>query len=228
MAVAAASAMAAENPVLVNASGGAVTGLSVTGASETGTVPTLQTTVTGAAKIECTKGEKSSATVTTTTGGTGMTSGSGTVTFTGCKTAAGSCENTGAAGSKEITGTVSVLLVWVGKEANKTIGLLFSILPFNGSTTGNNLLSFVCSGELIDVQGSFIALTKTKIGESFTKGKVIAKAVNGVQEDSTYTENGVTGTNTLYSNQNHGPFAKAGEEIETEETYSTIVKVIEN
>jgi hypothetical protein len=229
MAVAAASAMAAENPVLVKSNGEAVTNVTATGASVAGTVSTLQTTAVGAGKVECTKGETSRATVSTRAEGTGMTSGTATVTFTGCKTAAGSCENTGPAGSKEITGTVSMLLVWVGKEANKTIGLLFSTLPYTGSPgSQNGLLSSICSGELVDIQGSFIALTKTKIGEASTHGSVIAKSTGGRQEDLTYTENGVTGTNTIYSNQNHGAFSAAGEEIETEETYSTIVKVIES
>jgi hypothetical protein len=234
VAVAAASAMAAENPVLVKSNSEAVTNVAVSGASVAATSPTLQTTAVGSAKIECTKGETSSGKLTTKleSPGTGMTSGSGTVTFKGCKTAAGGCENTGAAGSKEITGTVSILLVWVGKESNKTIGLLFSILPFNGTAgSGNQLLSFLCSGELVDVQGSFIALTNQKLNVASTKASVIAKARAGAvghQEDLTYTENGVEGTNTLYSNANHGPFNVAAEEIETEETYSTIVKVIEN
>jgi hypothetical protein len=65
------------------------------------------------------KNETSSGTLSTKLEGPGMTSGSGTVKFTGCKTAAGGCENTGAAGSKEITGTVSSLLVWVGKESGR-------------------------------------------------------------------------------------------------------------
>jgi hypothetical protein len=229
MAVAAASAMAAaENPVLVNAAGGAVTNVSVTGKSLEGTVPTWQTTATGAAKIECTKGETSSGKLTTKLEGTGMTSGSETVTFNGCKTAAGECENAGA-GSKEITGTLSILLVWVGKESNKTIGLLFSILPYTGLPgSQNQLLSFVCSGELLDFQGSFITLTKQTINVASTKGSVIAKGTNGKQQDLTYTESGIEGTNTAYSDQNHGPFGVAAWELETEETYSTIVKVINN
>ena len=228
MAGTAASAMAAENPVAVNSSGGAITGVTVTGKSVAATVPTLQTTSVGAAKIECTKGETSSGTLTTNLTGTGKTSGTGTVKFTGCKTAAGECENAGA-GTKEVTGTVSTLLVWVGKESNKTIGLLFSILPYTGLPgSQNGLLSVICSGELIDIQGSFIELTKTKIGELSTSGSVIAQAASGMQEDLTYTENGKEGTNTLYSNQNHGAVNVAGMEIETEETYSTRVKVIEN
>jgi hypothetical protein len=61
-----------------------------------------------------------------------------------------------------------------------------------------------------------------------THGSVIATATGGNQEDLTYTENGKEGTNTLYSNQNHGGFGRAGMSLETEETYSTRVKVIEN
>jgi hypothetical protein len=228
MAGTAASAMAAENPVAVNSSGEAITDGSVSGKSVGTTVPTLQTTSVGAARIECTKGETSSGTLTTNLTGTGKTSGTVTVKFTGCKTAAGECENAGA-GTKEVTGTVSTLLVWVGKESNKTIGLLFSILPYTGLPgSQNNLLSLVCSSELVDAQGSFIALTKAKLGELSTHGSVIATAKSGRQEDLTYTENGKEGTNTLYSNQNHGAFEMAGEEIETEETYSTSVRVIEN
>jgi hypothetical protein len=226
MAVAAASAMAAKNPVLVYSNGTAATNVSTKGVEVAGGIPTLQTTAVGGAQFECST-LSSVGTLNTTLEGDGKTSGAGTLTFTKCKTAAGECENKGA-GTKEITGTVSILLVWVGKESNKTIGLLFSILPFSGTPgSQNGLLSYVCSGALIDVQGSFIALTKTKIGELSTSGSVVAKATEANQEDLTYTRNGVEGTNTLYSNSAGGAFAKAGAEIETEETYSTSVKVVE-
>jgi hypothetical protein len=207
MAVASASALAVENPVLVNSSGSAATNVSVTG-KQTGTsVPTLQTTAPGAAQVECASSE-SSATLNTSLAGTGMTSGNGTVTFKKCKTAAGKCANKG---TEEITGTVSILLVWVGKESNKTVGILISILPFTGSPgSQNGLLSFKCSGVLVDVQGSFIALTNKALNVLSTTALLIAKATNGSQQDLTYTENGVTGTNPLYSNSGGGAFAKAG------------------
>jgi hypothetical protein len=223
-AIAATSAVAAENPVLVNSAGGAVTNVEVKG---TAGESFLQSTETGGPKIECTS-EASTAKLTTTLTGTGMTSGSSTVTFKGCKSAAGKCKNTATEG--EITGTVSVLLVWVGTEANKTIGVLISILPYTGTPgSQNGLLSFTCSGTLSDVQGSFIALTSRKLNELFTTGTLIARLKGeGKQEDKTYTENGITGTNTLYSKKGAGAPFESGEDIENAETYTTSVKVIEN
>src|ERR1700691_2166285 len=137
MAVTAASAMGANsNPVLLKSNGEAVTNLSVT---SSGGESFLQATAGTKAKIEC-KTEKSTGTATTKLEGNGMTSGSGTVTFTGCKNAAGKCSNKA---TGEITGTVSTLLVWVGSQANKTIGVLISILPYTGiAGSQNQLLSF--------------------------------------------------------------------------------------
>jgi hypothetical protein len=224
LAVASASAVAAENPVLVNSAGGAVTNVSVKGTDPT--VSRLKPTATGTATVECAS-EESATTLTTTLAGTGMTSGTSKVTFKKCKTAAGKCANTG---TEEITGTVSVLLVWVGKESEKKPGILVSILPYRGNPGSgtNQLLSFKCSGALVDVEGSFIALTSSALNELSTTSKLIAKQKEGVQEDQKYTENGVEGTNSLYSNQGGGPFGPAGEEVETEETYTTSVKIIEN
>jgi len=228
LAIAATSAMAAENPVLVKPNGEGVTNVEVKG---TAGLSFLQSTEAGTPKIEC-ETEASTAKLTTTLTGTGMTSGTSTVTFKKCKSPVnGKCKNTATEG--EITGTVSVLLVWVGKEANKTIGVLISILPYTGTPgSQNGLLSFVCSGVLSDVQGSFIALTTTKLNEVNTKSTLIARlvpGVAGVQQDKTYTENGVTGTNTLYSKKElTGKPFESGEQIENEETYTTSVKVIEN
>jgi|ERR1700677_3702631 len=225
MVVASASALAAENPILVNSSGVAFNG-TVTGESKAGFVPTLQTTATGAAQIECTA-SKGKGTVTTTKTGTGMTSGVGTVTFTGCKTAAGKCGNTATTG--EITGTVSTLLVWVGKESAKKPGVLTSILPFTGANRGQNaLLSFTCSSELVDVEGAFIAASSRALNEKFTTAIGVANATEGKQELTEYTENGKEGTNTLYSNQNHGAFSKAGESGEGLGTFSEEVEITEN
>ena len=223
MAVTAASAMAANsNPVLVKSNGEAVTNLSVT---SSGGESFLQATAGTKAKIEC-KTEKSTGTATTKLEGNGMTSGSGTVTFTGCKNAAGKCSNKA---TGEITGTVSTLLVWVGSQANKTIGVLISILPYTGiAGSQNQLLSFKCSGVLIDVQGSLIALLSRKPGELFTTAILTANQAGGVQQDQTYTENGELLTNTLYSNEGGGAFAPAAEQIKSEETYGTSVKIIEN
>jgi hypothetical protein len=221
---ASATAVAAENPVLVNSAGGAVTNLGVSGSAG---LSFLQPTTSGAPKVECAT-ETSSGTVSTTTSGTGMTSGTATVTFSKCKTAAGKCANKG---TEEITGTVSTLLVWVGKESEKKPGILVSILPYSGNPGSgkNQLLSFKCSGVLSDVEGSFIALTNKALGEAFTKGKLIAKeSSSGVQEDQKYTENGKEGTNSLYSNAGGGAFGPSAEEIENEETYTTSVKIIEN
>ena len=225
MIVVSASALA-ENPVLVTSSGAAFNG-TATSKSVAGTTPTLQTTATGAAQVECPSGEVDNTTFTTTKTGTGMTNGVSKVTFTSCKTAAGKCENTATTG--EITGTVSVLLVWIGKESTKRPGILVSLLPYAGAGRGlNALLSFTCSSQLVDVEGSFIAGVKQGLNELSTTGTLIAKATEGKQELTGYTENSEEGTNTLFSDQNHGAFAKAGEEIESEETYSSSVDITEN
>jgi hypothetical protein len=225
-AIAATSATAAKNPVLVNAKGEAGA-FHVSGTSN-GT-SFLESSVEGTPRIECAT-EASTATLTTTLEGDGMTSGQSTVTFKTCKTSAGKCSNTATTG--EITGTVSVLLVWVGKETNKTVGVLISILPYTGTPgSQNGLLSFVCSGTLSDVQGSFIALTNKKVlGAAFTVATLEAREKGkGKQEDKTYTENGVEGTNSLYSKTGlAGAPAEASETVENEETYTTSVKVIES
>jgi hypothetical protein len=228
MAVAAASAMALnnENPVLVNSSGGAVSGVSVTG-KFTGT-SFLRSALALSPTIECSS-EESVGTLSTKTEGNGMTNGTGSVKFKGCKSAAGKCTNGATAG--EINNTVSILLVWEGKENTKTLAVLISILPFSGSpgATGNNQVSFLCSGTLVDVQGSFIALTNVKVNELFTTSVLKAKERSkGVQEDLTYTENGASTTNTLWTREGTGAFVTGGEETEPTETYSTSVKVIEN
>jgi hypothetical protein len=232
MAVAAASAMALnnENPVLVNSSGGAVSGISVTG-KFTGT-SFLRSSLSLSGIIEC-KTEESVGTLSTTLTGNGMTNGTGSVKFTGCKTGSGKCTNGATAG--EINNTVSILLVWEGKENTKTLAVLISILPFAGlpGVPGNNQVSYLCSGTLIDVQGSFIALTNRKVNELFTTLTLIAKEKSGaggkgIQEDLTYTENGVSTTNTLWTREGNGAFVTTARETEPTETYSTSVKVIEN
>jgi hypothetical protein len=224
LAITATTATAAENPILVNSKGEAGT-FHVKGNAG---LSFLETSIEGAPRLEC-ESEASEATLTTTTTGTGMTSGTSKVTFKKCKTPAGKCSNSG---EGEITGTVSVLLVWVGKEANKTVGVLISILPYTGSPDGKNgLLSYTCSGTLTDVEGSFIALTSRKtLGAVFTTATLEAKEKGkGKQEDKTYTENGKEGTNTLYTKTGiTGAPAEGSETIENEETYTTSVKVIEN
>jgi hypothetical protein len=224
LAVASASAIAAENPVLVNSAGGAVTNLAVSGKDSATNF--LQPTAVGAPEWECAS-EESATTLTTTTTGTGMTSGTSKVTFKKCKTAAGKCANKG---TEEITGTLSLLLVWVGKESEKKPGLLLSILPYRGNPGSgtNQLLSFKCSGVLGDVEGSYIALTSGSLNELFTTARLIAKQKDGVQEEQNYTENGKEGTNSLYGNAGGGAFGPDAEELESEETYSTSVKIIEN
>lgn len=233
MAVAAASASALnnENPVLVKSNGEAATNVSVTGKA-TGT-SFLRSTISGSPTIEC-ESETSKGTLSSTLTGNGMTNGSGTVTFEKCKSAAGKCTNGATAG--EIVNTVSILLVWEGKENSKTLAVLISILPFSGlpGAPGNNTVSFLCSGKLIDVQGSFIALTNVKVNELFTNLTLIAKEKSGVsgkgiQEDLTYTENGASTTNSLWvKEEGVASYVSGGEEVTNEETYSTSVKVIEN
>jgi hypothetical protein len=229
MAVASVAAEAAKNPVLVYPNGTAATNVTGTAQTVAGSIPTLQTTTVGGAQVECSGGEGNSGTLNTTLEGDGKTSGSGTVTFKKCKTAAGECENKGA-GTKEIVGTVAALLVWIGKESNKTIGILAFAAP-QSATPGNGkgtLLSFICSGTLVDLEGGFLSLVNRKIGESFTTGDVIANATEGRQEDLTYTENGIEGTDSRYSNQDGGAFSRAGYAGEGEGTFSTIVKVVED
>jgi len=156
-----------------------------------------------------------------------MTNGVTKVTFSGCKTAAGKCENTATAG--EITGTFSTLLVWIKKESEKKPGVLLSILPYTGAGRGlNALLSFLCSSQLVDVEGSFIAKGRETLNTKFTTATLIAKATEGKQQLTEYTENGKEGTNTVFSNQNHGPFAKAGWVLESNETYNEEVEITEN
>jgi hypothetical protein len=228
MALAAASAVAAtENPVLVKSNGEAVTNVSVTGSSTKASF--LESSGLGQGKFEC-ESASSVGTVSTTLTGSGMTNGTESVTFKKCKTAAGECQNAGE-GTKEIKSTLSILLVWEGKENTKTVAVLLSILPFAGrpGVTGNNQVSFLCSGKLIDVQGSFIALTSRAVNELFTTSVLrVKKRLTGIQEDLTYTENGVSTTNTLWTNESGGAFKLASEETEPTETYSTSVKVIEN
>lgn len=221
--VASAVAGAAENPVLLNSTGGAVTNETFTGKDTT--VSLLRSTALLSGAMECATSE-SAGTVSTTTAGDGMTSGVASVTFKKCKTSAGKCANKG---TEEITGTVSVLLVWLGPEADKTVGVLISILPYTGGPRGTNaLLSFVCAGELIDVEGSLLALTSRKIGETFTTVVLNATQTGGAQVDQAFTESGVEGTNTLFSNQNHGAFASASEEVKNAETYASTVQVKAN
>jgi hypothetical protein len=228
MALVAASAVAAtENPVLVKSNGEAATNVSVTGASARTFF--FESSGIGQGKVEC-ESVSSVGTVSTTLTGSGMTNGTESVTFKKCKTAAGECQNAGE-GTKEIKNTVSTLLVWEGKENTKTVAVLLSILPFAGrpGVTGNNQVSFLCSGKLIDVQGSFIALTSRPVNELFTTSVLKAKKrTTGIQEDVTYTENGVSTTNTLWTNESGGAFMVTSEETEPTETYSTSVKVIEN
>jgi hypothetical protein len=226
-AIASAAASAAKNPVLVNSKGEVVTNLAVSskGINTATVIPTLQPV--GGTKIEC-AAETDTGKVSSTLEGTGMTSGTATVTFTGCLSTVGKCQNTATSG--EITGTVSTLLVWVGKESEKKPGILVSILPYTGAGRGlNQLLRFTCGTAkvVVNVEGSFIALTNRALNELFTTAVLIAKQAGGVQEDKKYTENGIEGTNTLFSSSGGGAFAEAGEQIESEETYTTSVKVIE-
>jgi hypothetical protein len=215
--VASAAAVAARNPVLVLPNGSAATNLAVTG-SDTG-ISVLQSAATGHPKVEC-ESALSVATVNTTLAGNGKTSGTANVTFKKCKSAAGKCKNTATEG--EITGTVSTLLVWVGKETNKSVGVLVSISGESGT-----LLSFKCAGVLTDVEGAFVALTSKKLNETFTTAKLIGKEQSGVQQDQTYTENGAEAETGLCSSTGGEAFATAGEELEDEESYATSVKVIE-
>jgi hypothetical protein len=213
----------AENPILINGSGAAFNG-TATSKNVSESIPTLQATAPGAAQLEC-SAEKDNATFTTTKTGEGMTNGVAKVTFTGCKTAAGKCENSATTG--EITGTFSTLLVWIGAASGKKPGILVSILPYTGAGRGlNALLSFTCSSQLVDVEGSFIA--EANLTGLSTSGTLVAKATEGKQEFTEYTENAKTGTNTVFSNQNHGAFAKAGWEIDSEETYSESVEITNN
>jgi hypothetical protein len=231
LAAASATALNNENPVLVKSNGGAVSGISVKGKSAGDAF--LRSALTGSTSIECSS-EESVGTLSTTLTGNGMTSGTGTVVFKKCTIGTfAKCRNGVNAG--EIVTTVSLLLVWEGKENSKTLAVLLSILPFAGlpGVTGNNQVSFLCSGTLIDVQGSFIALTNRKVNELFTTLNFEARERSGaggkgVQEDLTYTENGVSTTNTLWIREGTGAFVTAGEEVTNEETYSTSVKVIEN
>jgi hypothetical protein len=230
LAVAASSsgvALASQNPVLVTGGGGAVNNLEVTSKSKSGTEPTLQTT--GGQKVTC-KEEIDSGRVTTTLAGEGMTSGTATVTFTGCESAAGKCKNTNTSG--EITGTVSTLLVWVGKESEKKPGILVSILPFTGAGRGlNQLLQFRCGTAKIpvNVEGAFIALTSSTLdGAASLKLTLIATQAAGVQVDKKYTENGRELLTFLYSSSNGGAFEESGEGIESEETYGEAVHIVEN
>jgi hypothetical protein len=224
MAAASASAIAAENPVLVNSAGGAVTNLIVSGKDSA--ISFLQPTSVGAPKVECASAE-GSGTVSTTSVGTGETFGTGTVTFKKCKTAAGKCSNKG---TEEITGTAATLLVWLGKESEKKPGILSFAAPQSG-TPGNGkgtLLSFKCSGVLVDSEGGFLSLINRALGESFVVGLSIARQVAGAQEDQRYTENGIEATDSIFTSSGGGAFGPAGEEAESEGTFSTVVKIIEN
>jgi hypothetical protein len=216
--VASATAMAVDNPVLVHSNGAAATNLPVTGKD---TKTSLLQSAAGS-KVECESAE-SIATLNTTLTGTGKTSGIANVTFKSCKSAAGKCSNTSTAG--EITGTVATLLVWIGKESNKTVGVLVSPSGEPGSGT---LLSFKCAGVLTDVEGAFITLTSRKLGEVFTTVNLIGKEKSGVQEDRTYTENGIEQEANLCTSSGGEAFATAGEELDDEEAYTTSVKVIED
>jgi hypothetical protein len=220
-------ALASENPVLVTAGGGVVTNLDVTSKNASGSEPALQTT--GGEKVAC-KGETDSGKVTTTKAGEGMTSGTATWTFTGCESAAGKCKNTNTSG--EITGTVSILLVWIGKESEKEPGILVSILPFTGAGRGlNALLSFVCGSALrkTNVEGAFIALTSSTLnGAASTKSALIATQTTGAQKDKKYTENGKEALVNLFSSWNGGAFEESGVELESEEAYAESVHIVEN
>jgi len=221
-AFASAEALAAGNPVLVKAGTKAGYNGTVTGKAGTSF---LQPTATGAAKVECAS-EESASTLTSTTVGEGMTSGTSTVTFKKCKTAAGKCANKG---TEEITGTVSVLLVWVGTAEEKKPGTLISILPVStkpGEGKGQ-LLSFKCSGELVDVESTFIASGSRGLNESFTEANLIAEQSGGVQKDKKYTENGKSGENHFWSDQGGKAFGESAEMITNEETYPASVELIE-
>jgi hypothetical protein len=80
-----AAAEAAKNPVMVNPKGEAVTNLKVT--ADSGTVSVVSTAPSGA-MLDCEPSE-GVGTLSTRPEGTGETSGTGTVTFKGCKTGAG-------------------------------------------------------------------------------------------------------------------------------------------
>jgi hypothetical protein len=221
-AFASATAFAAENPTLLDSRGEAVSTV-VTSKAETSELQLSG----GGTKIECST-ELDSDTVATSKTGDGKTSGTATVTFKGCKTAAGKCQNTAATG--EITGTVATLLVWVGKETEKKPGTLVSILPLS-TKPGNGkggLLSFTCSGSKVNVEGSFIALTSRSLYEEFTTATLLARQSGGAQEDKKYTENGKEGTNTLFASSAGAAFVEAGEGIESEEAYKQKVKILEN
>jgi hypothetical protein len=224
IAVATAAAEAAENPVLAKPNGEAITNVTATGLA-TGEA-FAESSGGSRAKVECSSSE-GTGTVSTTLSGTGETSGIGTVTLKGCKTSAFKCANRG---TSEITGTVATLLVWLGKESAKTVGILTYTAP-QSATPGNGkggLLSFKCSGELVDVEGGFLSLVNRTLNQTFTEGTATARQSDGIQQDKTYAFNGIEGTDSRFSNEGGNSFSQLRYEGEGEGEFSTVVKIIEN
>jgi hypothetical protein len=225
IAIATAPAYASKNPTLVNSKGEAVKTV-FTSKSTAGSAPVLQPSE-GGSKVECNT-ETSSGSISSSTVGELRTSGTANVIFTGCTSVAGKCKNTSTAG--EIKSTVSLLLVWIGKESSKTVGELLAILPLSkkpGNGEGGKL-KFECATTKVEVEGSFVAPVKQKLEESTTIITLLAKQKEGAQEFTKYTVNGAEGTDSLYSNSNGSAFAKAGEEVTDEAAYKESVKLDED
>jgi len=227
-AVASASASAFTNPILLNAKGESVK-TTFTSASVAGTEPTLN--VVGGAKVTCT-GETSAGSVETTgTGVPRMTLGTSNVTFKGCQSGSNNCNSTGAAVG-EIKNSVSVLLVWVGTEANKTVGVLLSILPLSANP-GNGAgakVTFECGAAAkVEVEGSFCAPVKPGIGVSGATITLQAtQSANGVQSTQSCEDNGVVKTKEhLWSKlATETTFKEASEVVEDVQTYKEKVEAV--
>jgi hypothetical protein len=97
--------------------------------------------------------------------------------------------------------------------------------PSNGKGT---LLSFKCSGVLVDLEGAFLSSGNVLLGESFSVDVATATHHEGQQNDQLYTENGIEATDSVYSSAGGEAFGEAGRKGESGTTFSTAVKIIRN
>jgi hypothetical protein len=225
--VAAASASAYTNPILVNAKGEHVSKVTFTGEDEDEYFPVVDYELRNASTCgpETSTGELS----TTGTGAAANTSGTATLLFKNCQVhGLGKCTSSGRPNSGEVDVKVALSLVWVGKESEEMPGVRVAIVPLSakpGNGEGGKL-EMKCDGYSFDIEGAYIASLNKKLGEEFTRSSLLAHQTAAKQEDKKYTEEGKEGEIHLYSSWRGEPFEEAATELEKEEqTYGETVKI---
>jgi len=228
-AVAAASASAYTNPILTKSNGEAANTTFTSAATGTSFLQEEG----GGRFFECASENSEGSVKTSSTTETGMTTGTTNVTFKGCGSAFGKCKNTTNPG--EVKFSVSTALVWIGKESEKKPGILFSILPLSkkpGNGAGGKVKYECTAAAKFEVEGAFVVpITKpTPLLNVLTKTLTIegTQRSSGVQSTKEFTENGVVGSNNLFSSLDGAAFKQAAEVIEDTQKYKEEVEIKES